>query len=195
MTRSSIKNKDHLKSTRTYFKLYQKSSGKHERVSGFVKESFNNSSKTTSQQLLKKHVIAIFLKRFNIYMKYIQYNKKLAKNVYRSDISKWLALTRQRLLKVDSQDSFDEKWCHIKPNQPFSVGQTLIPFVLNTKWTYKKIYHTKQQGKDQFLSLVQVSKRDNAPFKSSPELKVSSHFFFMEQVNVLQEGYNNVELY
>ena len=37
---------------------------------------------------------------------------------------------------------------YYKPNQPFSVGQTLIPFVLNTKWTYKKIYHTKQQGKD-----------------------------------------------
>ena len=45
--------------------------------------------------------------------------------------------TDECLLKMDLDDSYDEKWGRFKPHQRFNVDQRPMPFVLDTKRTYQ----------------------------------------------------------
>ena len=90
--------------------------------------------------VLKKHVIANFIKRNNLKQQKIQCNKRSPKEYYRNDMEKWHSKLRNRAIRTSAgEPDYDKKWGRYLPLQCFNVDQSPLPFARDTTKTYEQI--------------------------------------------------------
>ena len=68
-------------------------------------------------------------------------------------MKEWHATTRERLIRTDFNDNYDDKWGHFTSEQRFNVDQSSCPFELNLKRTY----HVFEDRADQHHDKVWTS--------------------------------------
>ena len=81
-----------------------------------------------------------------------QRNHKLAKEDFRQKLEEW-QLTRERLIRTNRGETYDQKWGSFMPNQHFSVDQSPMPFSIDMK----KTYHLYEPGQDQNKEKIWIS--------------------------------------
>ena len=95
--------------------------------------------------IIRKHAIVNFIKRNNIRMRVKQQNRKLEKEDFRQKLVIWHLSTRERLIRTNIGEAYDQKWWNSLPNQRFIVDQSPMPFAIDMKRTY----HLYESGQDQ----------------------------------------------
>ena len=95
--------------------------------------------------IIRKHVMATFIKRHNIRMGAKERNCKLAKEDFRQKLVEWNLTARERLVRTNIGETYDQKWGSFLPNQRFNVDQSPIPLAIDMKRTY----HLYEPGQDQ----------------------------------------------
>ena len=87
-----------------------------------------------------KHVIATFLRKYNVRMSARQRNCSKPKEAFRADLIKWHSTVREQLIWMDAgSEAYDAKWGRFLPSQRFNVDQSPMPFVADSKKTYEII--------------------------------------------------------
>ena len=70
--------------------------------------------------VLKKHVIANFIKRYHLKLRLVQRNKKVPKEYFRTPLMKWHSTLRERLVRTGAlQPIYDVKWRRFPPSRRF----------------------------------------------------------------------------
>ena len=87
--------------------------------------------------VIGKHVIVAFLRRRNIKMMAKQRSKKKSKKEKVQPLQKWHATYRERCLRTQPNDRYDEKWGRFLPSERLNVDQSPLPFVMDAKKTYE----------------------------------------------------------
>ena len=98
-----------------------------------------NKEQNGENTVVRKHVIATFIKRFNLRLRAKQRNRKHSKESFREGLTKWHGITREHLIRSGRDGSHDRKWGRFLPNQRYNVDQSPLPFAFTTKRTYKMI--------------------------------------------------------
>ena len=87
-----------------------------------------------------KHVIATFLRKYNVRMSARQRNCSKPKEAFRADLIKWHSTVREQLIWMGAgSEAYDAKWGRFLPSQRFNVDQSPMPFVADSKKTYEII--------------------------------------------------------
>ena len=82
---------------------------------------------------VNQHVIANFIKRYNLKRRKIQRNKRLPKEHYRNSIEKWHSTLRERGIRTGATDpNYFKKWGSFLPHQRLNVDQSPLPFARET---------------------------------------------------------------
>ena len=90
--------------------------------------------------VLKKYVIANFIKRNNLNSKKFNITKRRPKEYYRSDMKKWHSTLWERAIWTSaSEPDYDKKWGRHLPLQHFNVDQSPLPFARDTTKRYEQI--------------------------------------------------------
>ena len=90
--------------------------------------------------IVKQHVIANFMKRYNLKRRKIQRNKRLPKEQYRNLIEKWHSTLRERGIRTSATDPNNhQKWRSFLPHQRLNVDQSSLLFACETTMTYEEI--------------------------------------------------------
>ena len=74
-----------------------------------------------------------------------QRNRKLAKEDFRQKLVEWHLTTRERLVRTNIGERYDQKWRSFLPNQRFNVDQSPTLFAIDMKRTD----HLYEPGQDQ----------------------------------------------
>ena len=80
-----------------------------------------------------------FVRLYIIKMRQRQRNEKADKESFRTDVMKWHATTREKLIRTGFSDGYDSKWGRFEPLKRFNVDQSPLPFVVDTNTTYEEI--------------------------------------------------------
>ena len=90
--------------------------------------------------VIRRHVITMFLRGYNVRMCARQWNRNKPKEAYREDLMKWHSVTRECLIRCGANsDSYDANWGRFLPCQRFNLDQSPMPFVVDSKKTYEII--------------------------------------------------------
>ena len=88
--------------------------------------------------IVRKHVIAAFLRKYNVRMCARQCNRSKPKEAFRADLMKWHSTVREQLVRMCAgSEAYDAKWGSFLPFQRFNVDQSPIPFVVDSKKAYE----------------------------------------------------------
>ena len=91
-----------------------------------------------SNAIVKQHVIANFIKRYNLKRRKIQRNKRLPKEHYHNCIEKWHSTLRERGILISATDpNYHKKWGSFLPHQRLNVDQSPLPITRETTMTYE----------------------------------------------------------
>ena len=66
-----------------------------------------------------------------------QRNRKLAKEDFRQKLEEWHLTARERLIRLNRGETYDQKWGKFMHNQRFNVDPNPMPLSIDMK----KIYH------------------------------------------------------
>lgn len=97
-----------------------------------------------------------------------QNTKKRAKIEMEPALKKWHATFREKLIRVNRDDKYDEKWGRFPPPQRYNVDQTPLPFVISRN----KTYHHYDEGVDQHKEKVWISQPGSGLEKRQCTLQV-----------------------
>ena len=79
--------------------------------------------------VVKQHVIANFIKLYNLKRHKIQRNKRLPKKHYSNRIENWHSALRERSISTGATDpNYHKKWASFLPHQRLNVDQSPLPF-------------------------------------------------------------------
>ena len=81
-------------------------------------------------RIIRKYLIVNFIKRYHLKLRRTQRNKKVSKESLRADLKEWHATTRERLVRMGSNDDYHSKWGRFLPKQLFNVDQSPFPLPL-----------------------------------------------------------------
>jgi len=102
--------------------------------------------------VIGKHVIVAFLNRRNIKMRAKQRSKKKSKKEKVKPLQKWHATFRERCLRTQPNDRYDEKWGRFLPSERLNVDQSPLPFVIDSKKTYEFVEPGKGHEHNTWIS-------------------------------------------
>ena len=88
---------------------------------------------------VRKHVIASFFEEYDVRMQACRRCKKTARQNFESDLKKWHATTRKKLVHTGGNDHYAEKWGRYQPKQRLNFDQSPLPFVVGTTRTYDHV--------------------------------------------------------
>ena len=102
--------------------------------------------------VIGKHVIVAFLNRRNIKMRAKQRSKKKSKKEKVKPLQKWHTTFRERCLRTQPNDRYDEKWGRFLPSERLNVDQSPLPFVIDSKKTYEFVEPGKGHEHNTWIS-------------------------------------------
>ena len=76
--------------------------------------------------------IVNFIKRNNLRMRKKQQSKNVSKEDMRAKMLEWHSVLRERLIRSEKQDDYDEKWGKFRPECRLNVDQSPCPFVFDS---------------------------------------------------------------
>ena len=115
---------------------------------------------------VRKHVIAIFIKRSSLKLRARQRNRRYSKDSFRQSLMQWHATTRERLVRKGANDNFHPKWGRFVPSQKFNVDQSPLPFAMDVKRTYEHLEKGNPENRTKKVWISQPqSGLDNVHFK------------------------------
>ena len=115
--------------------------------------------------ILRKHVIANFLRCNDLKQRKIQRNKKFPKEHYCADLVKWHYNLRERAIRTGAANpNYDAKWESYLPVERFSMDQSPLPFEWDTSTTYEQIEKRKKENQNQKVWAAQPKQSDSKRF-------------------------------
>ena len=115
--------------------------------------------------IVKQHVIANFIKRYNLKRRKIQRNKRLPKEHYRNSIEKWHSTLRERGIRTGTTDpNYFKKWGSFLPHQRLNVDQSPLPFARETTMTQEEIQPRDKENKEKRIWTAQPNTGDSKRF-------------------------------
>ena len=117
---------------------------------------------------VRLHVVVSFMKKFKIRMRRKQRSKKKSKATLEPGLQKWHATTREKLIRVNKEGEYDDKWGRFPPSMRYNVDQTPLPFVINRDRTY----HNFEEGESQRHDKVWISQPGSGLDKRQCTLQV-----------------------
>lgn len=129
------------------------------------------------EAVLKKHVVANFIKRHSLKLRRVQRNKKHTKEHFRAPLLKWHATLRERLIRTGAgQPGYDNQWGRFLPSRRLNVDQSPLPFAIDTRTTYELVNKKDTENRNKKVWCAQPKSADSKRFCSlnvcfSPEGK------------------------
>ena len=115
--------------------------------------------------VLKKDVIAYFIKRNNLKQLKIQRSKRSPKEYYRSDMEKWHSTLRERAIRTSAGElDYDKKWGRYLPLQRFNMDQSPLPFARDTTKTYEQRDKRSKENRNKKVWTSQPNTWDSKRF-------------------------------
>ena len=98
--------------------------------------------------IVKQHVIANFINRYNLKRRKIQRNKRIPKEHYRNRIEKWHSTLRERGICTGATDlNYYKKWGSFLPHKRLNVDQSPLPFARETVMMYEEIQPRDEENR------------------------------------------------
>lgn len=90
--------------------------------------------------VLRKHVIANFIKRHKLKQRKIQRNNKMPKEHYREKMKNWHTKLRERVVRTGANDArYGKKFGYFLPQNRFNMDQSPLPFARDVTKTYEQV--------------------------------------------------------
>ena len=111
--------------------------------------------------IVKQHVIANFIKWYNLKRRKIQRNKQLPKEHYRNRIEKWHSTLHERGIRTGASDPNNhKKWGSFRLN----VDQSPQPFARETTMAQEEIQLRDEENRDKRIWTAQTDTGDSKRF-------------------------------
>ena len=133
---------------------------------------YSNAKKITHEltgdpnAIVKQHVIANFIKLYNLKRRKIQRNKLLPKEQYHNRVEKWYSTLRERCIRTGATDqNYHKKRGIFLPHQGWMWDESPLPFSREITMTYEEIQPRDEENREKRIWTPQLNTGNSKHFR------------------------------